>query len=102
MTQENCFVGSTKRCRLHILNTVSGEKIRQMREHSSTFFPLERTLIICCIRRKRQKSRGMSMKRCSVYVEHFLSVSGLRESVPIICIPGMKTIIFAENAEQNS
>ena len=56
----------------------------------------------CCIRRKRQKSRGMSMKRCSVYVEHFLSVSGLRESVPIICIPGMKTIIFAENAEQNS
>lgn len=42
------------------------------------------------------------MKRCSVYVEHFLSVSGLRESVPIICIPGMKTIIFAENAEQNS
>ena len=88
--------------RLHILNTVSGEKIRQMREHSSTFFPLERTLIICCIRRKRQKSRGMSMKRCSVYVEHFLSVSGLRESVPIICIPGMKTIIFAENAEQNS
>ena len=77
-------------------------KNRQMREHSSTFFPLERTLIICCIRRKRQKSRGMSMKRCSVYVEHFLSVSDLQESVPIICIPGMKTIIFAENAEQNS
>lgn len=77
-------------------------KIRQMRERSSTFFPLERTLIICCIRRKRQKSRGMSMKRCSVYVEHFLSVSDLQESVLIICIHGMKTIIFAENAEQNS
>ena len=41
-------------------------------------------------------------ERCSVYVEHFLSVSDLQESVPIICIPGMKTIIFAENAEQNS
>ncbi len=42
------------------------------------------------------------MKRCSVCAEHFLSVSDLQESVPIICIHGMKTIIFAENAEQNS
>ena len=42
------------------------------------------------------------MKRCSVSAEHFLSVSDLQESVPIICIHGMKTIIFAENAEQNS
>ena len=42
------------------------------------------------------------MKKCSVYVEHFLSVSGLRESVPIICIHGMKTTIFAENVVRNS
>ena len=43
------------------------KKIRQMRERSSTFFPLERRLIICI---QRKKSR-VCLKRCSRLHEHF-------------------------------
>ena len=51
---------------------------------------------------QKTEIEGYAYEKMFVCAEHFLSVSGLRESVPIICIPGMKTIIFAENVVRNS